>query len=470
MLVFSACGTSKQIAALANKTLLQRSEVATAHVGISITDVNSGQSLYSYQGDKYFIPASNTKLLTCYAAMKHLGDSIEGLRYFEAPADMVATRTAPSSGGQPLAQYAMAADSNTRRADEGVAAGRLKTMCILPTGDPSFLHPDFSYQPVAAFLKRNKLASFVVFGDNWRTTSWGNGWAWSDYEDYYMAERSAFPIYGNVVRIRKTAASFSMQPSGFSLTHEGDDVGADDDTYGRDRNSNRFYRRPSPVKHSTLAAAKKTLSIDIPFMTALPVSVQLLRDTLGLMISEGSAAPQGALQHVIYSQPVDSVLRIMMHRSDNFLAEQSLLLVSNSLLRQLNEAAVIDSLLSTDYAGMPQAPRWVDGSGLSRYNLISPQDFTWLLHKMKQDFSWQRITGILETGGQGTLSGYYKQYAGRIYAKTGTLSNNVSLSGYLLTQKGKVLAFSVMVNNHKASVSDIRREVEAFLGGVIDKW
>ncbi len=37
--------------------------------------------LYNYQGDKYFVPASNTKIPTCYAAMKYLGDSLVGLKY-----------------------------------------------------------------------------------------------------------------------------------------------------------------------------------------------------------------------------------------------------------------------------------------------------------------------------------------------------------------------------------------------------
>jgi D-alanyl-D-alanine carboxypeptidase/D-alanyl-D-alanine-endopeptidase (penicillin-binding protein 4) len=47
-----------------------------AHIGISIYDPASQKYLYNYQGDKYFVPASNTKLPTCYAAMKYLGDSL----------------------------------------------------------------------------------------------------------------------------------------------------------------------------------------------------------------------------------------------------------------------------------------------------------------------------------------------------------------------------------------------------------
>jgi D-alanyl-D-alanine carboxypeptidase/D-alanyl-D-alanine-endopeptidase (penicillin-binding protein 4) len=159
----------------------------------------------------------------------------------------------------------------------------------------------------------------------------------------------------------------------------------------------------------------------------------------------------------------------MMHRSDNFFAEQTLLMVSNETLGYMSDEKMIDSLLKTDYKTMPQKPKWVDGSGLSRYNLVTPQDFVWLLNKMKQEFSWQRITTILPTGNQGTLAGYYKNYVGKIYAKTGTLSNNVALSGFITTNSGKPLIFSILVNNHQASAGAIRRTVERFLSGIIDK-
>jgi D-alanyl-D-alanine carboxypeptidase/D-alanyl-D-alanine-endopeptidase (penicillin-binding protein 4) len=89
---------------------------------------------------------------------------------------------------------------------------------------------------------------------------------------------------------------------------------------------------------------------------------------------------------------------------------------------------------------------------------------------MKNEFAWQRITTILPTGGTGTLSSLYKQYAGRIYAKTGSLSNHLALSGYLLTRKGRTLVFSIMVNAEMAPSNNIRKGMEKFLTGIIDKY
>ena len=158
-----------------------------------------------------------------------------------------------------------------------------------------------------------------------------------------------------------------------------------------------------------------------------------------------------------------------MHRSDNFYAEQVLLMVGNQKIGIMNDAQAIDTLLKSEMKGMPQVPRWVDGSGLSRYNLMTPQDFIWVLNKMKQERSWNRISSIFPTANTGTLGGLYKGYEGKIFAKTGTLSNHVALSGFLITNQGKELIFSVMVNAHQSSASVIRKQIEQFLTSIINE-
>jgi D-alanyl-D-alanine carboxypeptidase/D-alanyl-D-alanine-endopeptidase (penicillin-binding protein 4) len=201
------------------------------------------------------------------------------------------------------------------------------------------------------------------------------------------------------------------------------------------------------------------------------VLLQLLSDTLKtkveLVHTKFDRSPDVVK---VYSQPTDSLLKIMMHRSDNFFAEQTLLMISNEKLGMMNDSRIIDTLLKTDFAGLPQKPKWVDGSGLSRYNLFTPQDFVWVLTQMKNEFKWERIQEILPTGGEGTLSSYYKNYAGKIYAKTGSLSNHLALSGYITTKKGKQLIFSVLVNAEMSPAANIRKGVEKFLTGVMEKY
>ncbi|HVF97143.1 MAG TPA: D-alanyl-D-alanine carboxypeptidase, partial [Flavisolibacter sp.] len=92
------------------------------------------------------------------------------------------------------------------------------------------------------------------------------------------------------------------------------------------------------------------------------------------------------------------------------------------------------------------------------------------LKQMKDEFGMARIKDILPTGGEGTLSSYYKKDSTFIYAKTGTLSGVVALSGFLYTKKGKELIFSVLVNNHQGSATAVRRAVEKFVQGLREKY
>jgi D-alanyl-D-alanine carboxypeptidase/D-alanyl-D-alanine-endopeptidase (penicillin-binding protein 4) len=153
----------------------------------------------------------------------------------------------------------------------------------------------------------------------------------------------------------------------------------------------------------------------------------------------------------------------MMHRSDNFFAEQSLVMSAGELFLQMNVEKVIDTLLRSDFKNLPQKPRWVDGSGLSRYNLFSPDDLVKILEMMKDSFGMDRLRNVFPTGNEGTLTNYYKADSGYIYAKTGTLSGVVALSGFMYTSQGRLLIFSVLINNHQSSAPGIRKSVEKFI-------
>ena len=194
-----------------------------------------------------------------------------------------------------------------------------------------------------------------------------------------------------------------------------------------------------------------------------------MEDTLHKTVYKSYFTDDKRNEKEFHSQPTDSVLKPMMHYSDNFFAEQSLLMVSTKLLGVMNDEKIIDTLLKTDFKDLPQKPHWVDGSGLSRYNLFSPQDFVAILNKMKDAFGMERIKNILATGGTGTLSNYYIAESGYIFAKTGTLSGVVAISGFLYTKKNKLVIFSVLINNHQSNATNIRRAVEKFIEEIRNK-
>lgn len=459
LLVFAglySCSVSRQVSRQANELLIKDSAIASGHIGISIYEPAAGKYWYNYNADKNFIPASNVKLFTLYAAMKHLGDSLVGARYTKI--------------------------SNA-------------TIGILPTGDPTFLHPQFQYQPLLEFFQHNNRSDINLENGLWKSTAYGKGWMWDDYDDISMVERSPLPIYGNYVDIKVDSIKYDKAYStvfwNVSPTYFSDKVDEHfdmreffkirlSDSMEAIKNIRKFklsrHLKENYFKLSPFT--KEFTSIKIPFYTKeLETALDILRKEYHQKININSffkwpetSGNEPYVYQMIHSQPTDSLLKPMMHRSDNFFAEQTLLMVSNETFGYMSDEDMIDNLLRTDFKNLPQKPRWVDGSGLSRYNLASPDDFVYLLNKIKNEFSWQRITNILPTGGEGTLANYFKDAAGFIYAKTGTLSNNSALSGYLITKKNKLLIFSVLNNNYAGGATPVRRAVEKFLLQLREKY
>ncbi len=405
--------TQKMLNAFLNDTA-----VSTGHAGVGIYDVASGQYLCDYNAGKNFIPASNVKLFSLYAGMKYLGDSLVGLRYKKI---------------------------------------NNKTI-IFPAGDPSFLHADFKTQRVYDFLQKQ---DSIELQSTLPVNPLGTGWVWNDYLDDYMVQRSTFPVYANLISIAVSKNGLAVTPPSIKADTLAYTEGNRDYTFRRgwDNNDLHFY---------TNSTEKKKGKYELPLVTDNNKVIQFLADTLHKPIVLRTKADTGSYKNlsVVFSQPADSMYKIMMSRSDNFFAEQTLLMASNEHLGFMSDEAMIDTLLKKDFMDIPTKPRWVDGCGLSRYDLFSPKDFIYLLLKMKNEFGWQRVKNILTTGGQGTLTGYYEKDAGFIYAKTGSMSNVVALSGYLITPKNKTLVFSVLLNNFEGSGRAGRRAIEKFLQAV----
>lgn len=434
--LFISCSAQKQISNSNEKNdFINSKDLHSAQVGVYVYDATANIDLYNYQSDKYFTPASNTKLFSLYAGMKYLGDSLIGIRYVQRDNDIL----------------------------------------VLPSGDPTLLHPDFLNQPVINFLKKKK-GNIYIANANWQETALGAGWSWDDYNDDYSAERSALPVYGNCIRWiqqmpeQKQGSKFVASPSVYSLPDVNWKV-----EFNTDTTEKLFFvkRKLAENIFEITQGTEKMKTQDVPFVTnGLDASIELLKDTVSKNIFQIKGFPvlDAGQTLIIHSQPVDSLFRPMMFRSDNFFAEQTLLMVSNEKLGIMNDEKITDTLLKTDLKDLPQKPNWADGSGLSRLNLFTPEDFVFLLKKMKDEFGLERMKRILPTGGQGTLGNRYKQDSGYIFAKTGSLSGVIGLSGYLISKQNHLLIFSIIVNNHHGSAAQIRNETEKFIEGFRSRY
>lgn len=426
ILLTIACSPAARIGKIVKKDVLTDSSLCNAHVGISIYDSEKKEFLYNYQGEKYFVPASNTKLFTTYAGLKFLGDSITGIKY---------------------------AENDT-------------AVFIIPTGDPGFLHPDFTRQPVLDFLSRQTKPVYID-DSHWESSPLGIGWDWDDYNYAYSPERSPFPAYGNLIKwiqqIEKSIDPFTGDTVIEKNVSTRPQISWDVNFNTSDASRFRVNRdRDKNVYFISLGGNQDT-EINVPYVTnGVEGLIEILAEEYNIILHKGKL-PAGLPLTELHTWHIDSLLKPFMHRSDNLYGEQIMLMISEQVFGKMNERLAIDTVLKSSLSGIPHLPRWNDGSGLSGSNLFTPHSIIFLLDKMQSEFGMDRLKGIIATGGEGTIRNFYHDQKGAIYAKTGTLSGVVTLSGYLYTRKNKLLYFSVLVNNHRGNATAIRRTVESFL-------
>jgi D-alanyl-D-alanine carboxypeptidase/D-alanyl-D-alanine-endopeptidase (penicillin-binding protein 4) len=157
--------------------------------------------------------------------------------------------------------------------------------------------------------------------------------------------------------------------------------------------------------------------------------------------------------------------------SDNFIAEQVLWMTSDRLFQTLDSERAIDYLLKTSLSDLPDRPKWVDGSGLSRHNLITPRSLVRVVEKLQELLPKEQFEEYLAIGGKsGTLKNTFQAANPYIFAKTGSMTASYSLAGLVKTKSGKTYAFAFMNSNFHVAVSTVRKEVEKVMIQVRDHF
>ena len=376
----------------------QLDELTVFNHGISafvLYDLDKKKDIVNIEGDRLFLPASNTKLFTFYTSVNILGDSL------------------------PLAGFAIKND----------------TFYFRGTGNPLCLNPDFQNNGETIRFLKSQNKPLVFCDDNFFDNRFGSGWAWDDYLYDYQTEKNSFPLYGNKLTVRYKHDSIYMLPSNyFNVT-----VTQREKWYFREECSNDFY----------LGKYKDSTVLQIPFITNDSLLVNMLSGILETEVQIGDSATCNSLDFKTYKIAFpDSVYIRLLKNSDNFIAEQLMLMCAGQLTDSLRTKIAIDYALEHLFPEMKDKCRWVDGSGLSRYNLFSPHQIVRVLEKIYYKAGWERIKSLFPGIGEGTLQ---KTNSGilnsAVFAKTGSMSNNYNLSGFITTAKGHRYIFSIM-NNH----------------------
>ena len=385
-----------------------------AHIGIKIATLSASKSMAEFNAHHYFTPASNVKILTFLGALQTF-DSLPALRYFKTP-----------SG----------------------------TLHFTATGYPLLLHPKYPDHELFSFLNQHE--KLVYHPPQESPTRLGAGWSWDDQQYYFSAQKSAFPIYGNVVQFYQDTLSknFVAKPSRFKthfIPQKKEDLPFKEFPH-------KFYFNPEKwILNDTLLK---------PFQTSSKIFVDLLSEaTQSTVEIDLLPFPKDQIQRVLYTHQQQKLFKALLQDSDNLIAESLLLMIGKAQNDSLNTKKTLDYLKTKWKNDFSDPLIWADGSGVSRYNLLTPSVIVEALQKTYSILGWEKITALFPAGGiSGTILNYHKETSGPyVFAKTGTLKNNISLSGFFIGKNNRIYVFSVMVSNHTSSNKAVREGIASLI-------
>ena len=380
-------------------------QLSDAFVGISIQKLNSDKTVTHLNEKRYMTPASNIKLITFLGAIqtfKHI----------------------------PALEYALENEHTTH---------------FRPTGYPLLFHPFYPDSILNHFFQDK--TTWVYHPPNTKPTLLGSGWSWDDYGYYYAAPRSVFPIYGNSVRAVLRDSGLDLTPL-FTAN-----VDSTITNFERSRFENKFSYNPQNWKRND--------TLYRPFIPNDTLFINLLGKATNAQFSL-SKQQDSLLWKPLYTDQEERLYKGLLQDSDNGIAEALLLMIANQQLGIFKTEKAIEGLQRQWSSWLPDPLEWVDGSGVSRYNMVTPRTLVAVLQKIHQELPWETIQTLFpQSGAFGTLKAY-KGLDG-VYAKTGTLRHNHNLAGYWVSPKGTKYVFSIMVNHHTASTLEIRQGITALL-------
>ena len=419
--------------------------------GIDIRSLETGEDLYSLNADNLFMPASNLKLIVTAAALDRLGPD------FTYVTSVLAT--------------------DSINPENGVLTGDL---ILRGSGDPTI--SDRFYPNIDTFWK--KLAEQVkkagireirgkLVADNslFGKPSRAEGWLWDDVMWWYGAPVSALSYNDNCVdvevfpannigsltriNIRPETASAKMVNHAYTVSsrlRSRIDISRDEN--GAILVEGGLYTgSPGYLEHVTVENPAR-LCLDA-FAAALAQEGIIIRGTQGIVESpERSRELMGESPLVVAqneSPPLKDIVRVINKRSHNFYAEQLLFTLGSQGFAQGGfEAGLKMEEYFLKKAGVRMKEmRIMDGSGLSRLNLVKPREMVNMLEYMHSHPCRDIYEESLPRGGRdnGVRQMVHTAAQDRIFAKTGYIKYVMALSGYAKSADDEWLAFSIIGNN-----------------------
>lgn len=426
-----------KISAIANRPQFQGSRW-----GILIETLNPATTLYNRDAESYFIPASTVKLLTTATALQKLG-----------------------------ANY---------RIRTSVYGDNQGNVYIVGRGDPSLT--DIQLKDLSQQLKNKgiiQINQLIAVDGYFSGSPIHPTWQWEDVQAGYGTSINSLILHQNSLDLILSPARVGQplkvswvrpeQSQKWTVENRTKTVGKNEPEFveiGRDLSRPIIYvsgqlregAEPEPVYAAVVNPAENFLQ---EFRKVLSEQgIQVLQSSVNL----NSSYPQQELA-AVESPPLSELIEEVNLESNNVYAESLLRTLglqtsgSNSVAAGLNEIKSTLTRLEVDQ----NRYHLVDGSGLSRVNLVSPVTFVQTLRGMANSplAEWYQ-NSLPKAGVSGTLKGRFKNTtaAGIVYAKTGTLTGVASLAGYVFPPNYQPLVFSITINQTVLSSQQLRQAID----------
>lgn len=408
------------------------------NLGVVVYDLNSGKTLYSRNADKLFIPASNMKLFSEAAALMVLG---------------------------PDYTFKNQLSTNASELQNGVLKGNLY---LHLSGDPSFSRHDL--RSLILQLKDwniNAIEGKVIIDSALSgVTPYPPGWLTTDMAYSYGAPIAPLMIDSNRLTVTVNPAA-----------HDGERAIVEvDDGGGAIELDNQITTKASAAgcgvgfsldNENHLAArgcvgvgqwaVQQRMAIKNPLIYAQGmIKSELARAmiTFNGQVELGKAPEGSMIMATEHSKSISQLMADTLKPSDNLYADSLYLHAANKLngspLNWKEAQPVVKNYLQQQTGINLSNAVFTDGSGLSRYNLVTPEQTAGLLKFLYQRFplSYEYIAALPVSGRDGTLTKRFRipSQQGFVRAKTGTMTGMNSLSGYLYTANGHTLVFAMYIN------------------------
>ncbi|GMQ81195.1 MAG: D-alanyl-D-alanine carboxypeptidase/D-alanyl-D-alanine-endopeptidase [Rhodothermia bacterium] len=449
--------------------ILQEEQFENGTWAVLITDLSTDAVLYRHNEKKSFIPASNTKLYTTSAALEQLGPEFT-------------YETAVFIDG-PVVDGVLEGNVIVRGSGDPVIGGRFNG------GDLTETFRNWADSLTSRGIRTIK-GDIIGDDDIFDDTPLGYGWSWDDEPYWYSAEISGLSFNDNNIDFTITAQNpgmpgvISWEPANTSFARiTNSTISIDPDSsltegYSRERGTNSFLLS-SKVPQGRVD--RESLTVRNPTL----FFVHVLRETLlssGISVvgrpvdvDDLSIKPDDTRREMVRvathkSKPLKDIVTVLNKRSQNLYAEQ--------LLRTLGATYPVDDpdlepgsaemgiarAMETYLAAGIDTSRLqlVDGSGLSRMNLVTAEMTSSLLgymYRHDDDSTRAAFYRSLPIGGvDGTLKSRMTSGPafGKVHAKTGTVSNVSTISGYVQSDAGTPLSFVLMANHYTVKTAAVR--------------